>query len=76
MGQLHQARQEAVVRQLVFTIEGVCGRRREVRQAGASSFTLLPFTNVQRTNVDVVFTQSHQGEEEDVPVDAPGEEEG
>lgn len=25
MGQLHQARQEAVVRQLVLAIEGVCG---------------------------------------------------
>lgn len=43
MGQLHQARQEAVVRQLVFTIEGVCGRRRG-RQPGQTRWT--QFTSI------------------------------
>lgn len=32
--------------------------------------------NSKLTDVDVVFSQSHQGEEEDVPVHAPEEEEG
>lgn len=49
MGQLHQARQEAVVRQLVFTIEGVWGGEGggQVKQGGARSLTLVKlFANV------------------------------
>lgn len=33
-------------------------------------------TSHKLTDVDVVFPQSHQGEEEDVPVDAPEGEDG
>lgn len=39
------------------------------------SFTLLK-PNYKLTDINVVFSQSHQREEEDVPVDAPEEEEG
>lgn len=74
MGQLHQARQEAVVRQLVFAIEGVCEDR--PGRISNVSFTSQKKTSHKLTDVDVVFSQSHQGEEEDVPVDAPEGEDG